>query len=1076
MQAPPETPTHGSPSDNQPHLARRAAACAAKRVIAAAIVPDPSTRLFPQFGMNTNVLAAIFKRNFVAYFANPTGYVFICAFVVACSFAAFWPHEFFNVGLANLDQLNRWFPLVMLVFVPAITMGIWADERRQGTDELLLTIPATDVDVVMGKYLAAVAIYSASLLLSMICNLSILSLMGTPDMGLFLTNYFGYWMVGLAMLSVGMVASFLTPNLTVAFILGAAFNLLLVMTALADMLVAQAAAVPVVARWSIAYQLGDFGRGIVSLSAMSYFLAITAAMLYVSMVLIGRRHWLGGRDGSAMLGHYLSRTLGIVAASLAVVSILSAHDRRLDATWNQTNTLTGATRELLGNLHVQEIRDLDEKIAKLQQQQKQGSASADSQSAPTIERELAELQRRRRQLDQPIVVEAYVSRNVPEAFAAKRLDLLGKLREFENLARGRLRVLVHHVEPHSQAEQNARDKYDIRPRNVRVQSHGALTQGKIVLGAGLSHGTSRHVVRFFELGIPVEYELVRAIANVAQHERRTIGVVQTDADLATAFGRRDQGVLAELEKHFKVETINPREPIDVRDANDPSKFKYDALLAVQPSALGPDDLENLIDAIRQGIPTAIFEDPLPQWVNVPGTSQPRRAPRDQFMMFQPPADLPKGDISRLWQMLGVQLAGDVYPQTQVPFPGAPPQSGREAYEAVAITQQFNPYRQLRAGQWLHNGYVFVRDGMPEDEVEEGRANARAGRPFSDDPVTNGLFELLLLCPGGIERRTDAPKTLKQTSLVRTSNRTGMLRFSQIADVYGRHTGGGLPGEEPDWMEIMFDLRSEEQANRDRAMRRALQRNEKFVPRSYDLAVRITGKPAPPVRPVKEQPNPPEPAELNVILVADVDMLHSGFFQMRAQPDETQGQFLFQNVPFILNVLDSLASREQDKGFIEIRKGRERHATLGRFQSEVEKIRSEVEITIDQAAEDYNQQTRRAEQAREKADKDWEDAIARLEKAEQPNIAELRDARFRRSLAMRKASRQEDVEKERARRDRNEKLTQADAQREQQIRRLETRYKVLAVAIPPIPPLVMGLFVFLYRRSREKEGVARTRLR
>jgi ABC-2 type transport system permease protein len=68
---------------------------------------------------------AVMKRNFTGYFSNPTGYVFLCIFVFLTSLAAFWPYEFFNQNLATLDQLNFWYPLIMLIFIPAITMSIW---------------------------------------------------------------------------------------------------------------------------------------------------------------------------------------------------------------------------------------------------------------------------------------------------------------------------------------------------------------------------------------------------------------------------------------------------------------------------------------------------------------------------------------------------------------------------------------------------------------------------------------------------------------------------------------------------------------------------------------------------------------------------------------------------------------------------------------------------------------------------------------------------------------------------------------------------------------------------------------
>jgi ABC-2 type transport system permease protein len=963
---------------------------------------------------------AVLRRNFVSYFANPTGYVFLCFFVLLTSLAAFWPNEFFVRNLANLDQLNMWLPFIMLVFIPAITMSIWADERRQGTDELLLTLPAGDFDIVIGKYLAAAAVFTVSLLFSQIANFSVLiSLaLGEVDTGLYFATYLGYWFIGLAMLSIGMVASFLTNNLTVGFILGGLFNAPLVFAVYADTIMPANFRPHWVSRWSFSERFDDFGRGVISLSAVSYFSLIVVLGIYLSMVLIGRRHWLGGRDGQSMLGHYIVRALALVGLLVGANVVFSNNDLvRQDLTAGQVGSLSPDTARILASLKNKS----------------------------------------------PVKIEAFLSARVPEEYVKTKYNLVSMLKELERYAGRKVSVVLHeNLEEFSKEAMLAEERFGIHRVGVRIEERGESRTQEFIMGAAFTCGVEKVVVPFFSNGMPVEYELVRSIATVAQPQRKKLGVVQTDAQLKGGFtfagGQprqiEKQVILDDLERQYRVEDVDATSPIQV--FGDDGSLRYDALLVVQPSSLSPPQLANLVEAIKLGQPAVIFEDPLTSvFEQTVGTNEDKPSPGGMFGGGPPQ---PKGEAFKmLWEALGIAPIGEAS------LPGTLP--------GKVVCQAGNPYRRF-ADMPKFGPFIFVRQENP-------------GSFNSTQPAVASFEELLFPFSGGIVQETERTD-LKFIELVNTATSGTSTIDAEDLRMFLRGAGDELIREKlkrtPERAyTIAAWIREDDAAGggSDKGSEDAQDGKQKS--KESDAK---GGKQEDKASGGKGGKTPPSPAEakyapkkrpMNVIYVADIDCLHNQWFMYRNSPGPDQ--FRWDNGPFALNLIDAVAG---DDRFLAIRQRKPRYSTLQRIELEARAAGEREDVEAEKFQKKYNDELAKQDENVKKLEKKLTDLRAEREKKRNAGEAiDINEEQAKEQVLMLQLIKaQTDAENARKelQRELAKNLETIRRERDQTVRSVQNEYKLWSVAIPPIPPLLVGFIVFVRRRLREREGIAKTRLK
>ncbi len=161
----------------------------------------------------------ITKRELGGYFTTPVAYVFIVVFLLLSGILTFLLGELYESGQADLRVFFFWHPWLYLFLVPALSMRLWAEERRSGTIELLMTLPVTLCEVVLGKFLAAWAFAGVALALTFPVWITV-NVLGSPDNGTILAGYVGSFLMAGAFLSIGAFTSAMTKNQVIAFVVG----------------------------------------------------------------------------------------------------------------------------------------------------------------------------------------------------------------------------------------------------------------------------------------------------------------------------------------------------------------------------------------------------------------------------------------------------------------------------------------------------------------------------------------------------------------------------------------------------------------------------------------------------------------------------------------------------------------------------------------------------------------------------------------------------------------------------------------------------------------------------------------
>jgi ABC-2 type transport system permease protein len=294
---------------------------------------------------------AITRKEMIAYFGSPMALIFLGTFLAVTLFAFFWVETFFERNIADVRPLFQWMPVLTIFLVAALTMRQWSEEQRSGTLEVLLTAPVRRIELVLGKFLAVMALVTLALVLTLFLPITV-EILGDLDWGPAVGGYVATLLMASAYVALGLFVSSRTDNqivsLVVTILLGGAFYLVgsssvtgLVGNTLGDIL----RAIGTGSRFE------SIERGVIDLRDLAYYLSLTALFLMLNVVSLDAKRWSYGAQ-TAAYRRTVVVTVVLIAANLVTLNtwLFPLSGLRADLTADKTYSLSQTSRDLIGNL------------------------------------------------------------------------------------------------------------------------------------------------------------------------------------------------------------------------------------------------------------------------------------------------------------------------------------------------------------------------------------------------------------------------------------------------------------------------------------------------------------------------------------------------------------------------------------------------------------------------------------------------------------------------------------------------------------------------------------------------------